>query len=580
LSLNETGAATLFLDGSGQGNHGTCMGASCPQAGVWSSRGKAAQFDGVNDQIVTLAEIDQSSGSPGATMMAWVRPIGTTDDIEVVLSTDDGGLDWSIARWGSNWVVYSGESAPGTGFSVRLNQWQHVAAVFEPARGRIRFYRNGQERVISRIGYDTSDNPVVIGDNAGPWENFFEGRIDEVQVYSRPLSAEEVRAIYRGDAEVSWLSWNVSHGRVPGLDTRTIQFTLDATGLQADTYTARVAVASNDPDDSRVNVAVTMVVTDQAPRIEVTPARLAGEVLQGRSLARTLTISNTGTAALTYQLATRPPASAGWLEMVPTGGTVPRGRAQEVEVTLDAAELEPGVHRAWIQVQSNDPDSPLVEVPVVLTVLVAAPQIAVRPASLDETLAQGATLNRTLTISNTGTADLEFELSTLSGVGAALRAEEVSWLTVDPISGTVSAGGEQAIRVTLDATGVPVGDHSAIIRIQSDDPVTPTLDVPVTMTVQEAADLGRVQGTVTDALSGAPLAATVSVLGQPDSTTTDGSGAYELWLEAGAYTLQVTAAGYLAERAEVQIVAQQTTAQDFALYPLGAYHLYLPLVFQ
>ena len=65
--LDETGAAQLFLDGSGHGNHGTCSGELCPRAGVWSPRGKAAEFDGEQNALTTPVYLDQSSSSPGAT---------------------------------------------------------------------------------------------------------------------------------------------------------------------------------------------------------------------------------------------------------------------------------------------------------------------------------------------------------------------------------------------------------------------------------------------------------------------------------------------------------------------------------
>ena len=87
MSLNETGKPGLFMDGSGRGNHGTCTGETCPQAGVWSPRGKAARFDGQNDRIVTPVKLDQTSGSPGATMMAWVYPTGTSQEPQAVIST-------------------------------------------------------------------------------------------------------------------------------------------------------------------------------------------------------------------------------------------------------------------------------------------------------------------------------------------------------------------------------------------------------------------------------------------------------------------------------------------------------------
>jgi C1A family cysteine protease/putative hemolysin len=373
LSLNETGADRFFLDGSGQGNHGTCSRTSCPDSNAWSPRGWAAEFDGMNDRIVTPVDIDQSPSSPGATMMAWVRPSGTTTDIEVVISSDDGGLDWSIVRWGSTWNVYSGDSAPRTGFDVDLNQWQHVAAVFEPSEGRIRFYKNGNERVISGIGYDTSSNPIVLGDNAGPWENFFEGRIDEVQVYRRPLSAAEVRDIYRESDKAPWLSWDSPYGRVQGLDTRTIQFTLDATGLALGTYTAQGSVVSTDPDHSRVDVPVMMVVADQAPEISVQPASFDETLNQGTTLGRTLTISNSGTVALEFELSTVNP-QVPWLAMDPISGTVSARGARAIQLTLDALEVELGAHHAQIRVESNDPLTPTLDIPLTMTVQEVVPE--------------------------------------------------------------------------------------------------------------------------------------------------------------------------------------------------------------
>jgi hypothetical protein len=471
LSLNETGSPELFLDGSGMGRHGTCMAASCPQAGVWSPRGRAALFDGVNDRVVTPLVLDQSAESPGATMMAWVRPTGTNTEIQQVISSDDGGHDWSLMSWGGFWHVASGSGSQNTGLSVNLNQWQHVAAVFEPSLGRIRFYKNGVEVVIPSIGYDTSVNPVVLGDNAGSWEQFFEGRIDEVRVYEHTLSAEQIRDIYRGSAQADWLSWDVPYGRVFGLEQRAIQFALDASGLQPDIYRALVSVLSTDPDRPRVDVPVAMAVADQAPLL------------------------------------------------------------------------------------------------------------VVRPAVFDETLAEGASLTRTLTISNAGTGDLTFEMSTLGGAAApgGVQVQDASWLTLSPASGTVHPGQEAAIQVTFDAAGLAPGAHSACVRVESNDLLSPTLDVPVSLTVTEAIREGTVQGTVTDKDTGAPLAATVSVVGETESTTTDAGGAYALTLEAGAYTLHVEAAGYVSETAGVTVVAGQATTQDFALSP-ETRSLYLPLV--
>jgi hypothetical protein len=70
------------------------------------------------------------------------------------------------------------------------------------------------------------------------------------------------------------------------------------------------------------------------------------------------------------------------------------------------------------------------------------------------------------------------------------------------------------------------------------------------------------------------------VVGGTASTTTDASGAYALTLGAGTFTLQVEAAGYVPETAVIEIVAGQTTTQDFALRAESPAQtrIYLPLV--
>jgi subtilisin family serine protease len=66
--------------------------------------------------------------------------------------------------------------------------------------------------------------------------------------------------------------------------------------------------------------------------------------------------------------------------------------------------------------------------------------------------------------------------------------EEVPWVGEDPVSGTVPAS--SGLGVTVAVTSVPgailpPGTYAATLRLRSDDPALPLLDVPVTMHVQE-----------------------------------------------------------------------------------------------
>jgi hypothetical protein len=153
---------------------------------------------------------------------------------------------------------------------------------------------------------------------------------------------------------------------------------------------------------------------------------------------------------------------------------------------------------------------------------------------------------------------------------------KVPWLATDPVSGTVAADSETPLQITLDATGLQPNTYSTQIAIKSNDPVSSLVSVPVTITVLPTANMGWVEGTVTDAETGDPLEATISALGQPYAITPDlDTGSYVFWLDEGRYTLQAAAGGYVTERAVVDVVAQQGTRHDFTL---KHYQMFLPLI--
>jgi len=69
--------------------------------------------------------------------------------------------------------------------------------------------------------------------------------------------------------------------------------------------------------------------------------------------------------ALLFSLA---PAMDPWLTVTPTSGSVPTGGSTSLTVILDATNLVEGIYSGSLTIASNDPDEPLVVVPVELTV--------------------------------------------------------------------------------------------------------------------------------------------------------------------------------------------------------------------
>ncbi|MCE9615409.1 MAG: DUF2341 domain-containing protein [Lentisphaerae bacterium] len=198
--------AVWHLDGlndAGRHPEATGSGFDGTDAGTTLLTGLVANARNFADAAVnTRLNIDQG-GTQAYTFSAWAKPTAASLEggIRHVLSTDDGGFDWSLVQIGSHWFVATGNEYWDSGISVSADVWQHVAAVFIPGTG-VRFYKDGVEATLASIDYDASDYAVTIGRNPGFGE-FFQGGIDEARVSATARSADWVRAAYSNQVEGS-----------------------------------------------------------------------------------------------------------------------------------------------------------------------------------------------------------------------------------------------------------------------------------------------------------------------------------------------------------------------------------------
>jgi len=62
--------------------------------------------------------------------------------------------------------------------------------------------------------------------------------------------------------------------------------------------------------------------------------------------------------------------------------------------------------------------------------------------------------------------------------------EDLRWLTISPTTGILQPGESTNVEVTFDATNLTQGVYTTKLNITCNDPVTPTLEIPVQLTVQ------------------------------------------------------------------------------------------------
>ncbi|MBD3183975.1 hypothetical protein GF312_16945 [Candidatus Poribacteria bacterium] len=204
-------------DGSGHGNHGVIIGDPRTVEGMV---GQALDFNG--DDGIDIASNPVLELPNALTAACWIYPRAIVD----AAGNDHAGIFWKghMIGWGADMYNFriataseSGLTWGSTGSGVEgyfatanclpdLEAWYHVALVEDGSEGRA--YVNGVELTDADVTggdmhrpaapYDVwPDEPVRIGYSQGRGGDvntlvFFDGIIDEVVLYDRALSVDEI----------------------------------------------------------------------------------------------------------------------------------------------------------------------------------------------------------------------------------------------------------------------------------------------------------------------------------------------------------------------------------------------------
>jgi hypothetical protein len=190
----DEGAGATTTDESGFGNTGAIAGATWTTDGRY---GGALSFDGVNDWV-TINDTAALDLTTGMTLEAWVLPSTLSGWRTVLLKERSGGLVYSLYTSGdgtrpSGYVATPGEVGVVGPSSVSTTTWTHLAVTYDGAT--LRLFVNGAQVATRTLTAPiaASTGALRIGGNS-VWTEFFRGRIDEVRIYNRALTAAEIQA--------------------------------------------------------------------------------------------------------------------------------------------------------------------------------------------------------------------------------------------------------------------------------------------------------------------------------------------------------------------------------------------------
>lgn len=192
--------------------------------GRWPGKG-AVQFSRADDRL----RLNLAGGYQSMSLVAWVRVDSLPDRPQSLIMADGlgtGDVQWYLSRWGElGFGVHIGKSGDPTGWRYHhstpliteemLGTWLCFATIYDGATDTATHYLNGEVVGSERLGVRTllqletfeignwafrngeQRLAGIVPRGTGDAARNLQGRIDELAIFSSPLTGDEVRHFYQ-----------------------------------------------------------------------------------------------------------------------------------------------------------------------------------------------------------------------------------------------------------------------------------------------------------------------------------------------------------------------------------------------
>lgn len=223
-------------DISGNGNTGTLINMSTSSSPTAGKIGQALKFDGSSSYVDTTNNANVTPSTPFS-LSIWAKKTGNADAELIETGNNDSPYD-------GVWFEYGGSGANDNKIRFALSDttshvwqidaisatasgaWHHIVAAYDGSNtiGGLHIYVDGSLMASSVSGntgplVTIGNRPWVIGTvQSSNKVFFFPGSLDDVRVYNRALSAQEVQQLYKqGSANVAHSNSDPQNGLNLGL---------------------------------------------------------------------------------------------------------------------------------------------------------------------------------------------------------------------------------------------------------------------------------------------------------------------------------------------------------------------------
>jgi hypothetical protein len=207
----DEGTGTVAHDMSGKGHDGTLYNGI-----TWISpgyQGAGVHNDGTTDTRIQIGTWNPAEGTGELSLALWIRWSGSSAIYQGLIGKRDTWPDTTMFQFqvrpenGGTFRLETGTYAivsPNNTLSPLIETWVHLAATFDGTTARL--YLNGQQVASGAFAFNMAGTGSIMGigcvtgGGSGYSGNteVFSGDMDEVAIYNRALSEEEISLVMTG----------------------------------------------------------------------------------------------------------------------------------------------------------------------------------------------------------------------------------------------------------------------------------------------------------------------------------------------------------------------------------------------
>ncbi|MCX6132220.1 MAG: FG-GAP-like repeat-containing protein [Ignavibacteriales bacterium] len=207
-------------DSSGYANHGSTVGGVSIDTDRFNRANSAYSLNGATGYVQVPSSTTLRAPSTALTLSGWINIANWPGTqvaglIQKTNTTSYGQYSLYYQGYGTpgvyfNFITQSGSQGFGAPISLQLNQWYFVVGTWDGITAKIYVNNSllGSQSVSGQLVADS--NPLTLGLDSPGSAEYLQGKLDDIRIYDRSLSAAEVDSLYRVGG------WPTSTSTLPG----------------------------------------------------------------------------------------------------------------------------------------------------------------------------------------------------------------------------------------------------------------------------------------------------------------------------------------------------------------------------